>query len=191
MAKKKGNDSDNKEKRLMALEQVLEKFDKDEKKPSAKQILAALKEKDKKFVIGRTTLYEDMTRLAINDPFVKDLASKSYSKIIHDCFDSINFVERKAREILEKEWTIVKTITKTNDNGNEITETHTTKNLKQPHLKAMQLIKECAGDRIKLLGGDIIKVSAKKWSLQRQKDIQTITELTSEIRELKNKSTSK
>lgn len=191
MAKKKGNDSDNKEKRLMALEQVLEKFDKDEKKPSAKQILAALKEKDKKFVIGRTTLYEDMTRLAINDPFVKDLASKSYSKIVHDCFDSINFVERKAREILEKEWTIVKTITKTDDNGNEITETHTTKNLKQPHLKAMQLIKECAGDRIKLLGGDIIKISAKKWSLQRQKDIQTITELTSEIRELKNKSTSK
>ena len=191
MAKKKGNDSDNKEKRLMALEQVLEKFDKDEKKPSAKQILAALKEKDKKFVIGRTTLYEDMTRLAINDPFVKDLASKSYSKIVHDCFDSINFVERKAREILEKEWTIVKTITKTDDNGNEITETHTTKNLKQPHLKAMQLIKEYAGDRIKLLGGDIIKISAKKWSLQRQKDIQTITELTSEIRELKNKSTSK
>jgi hypothetical protein len=191
MAKKKGNDSDNKEKRLMALEQVLEKFDKDEKKPSAKQILAALKEKDKKFVIGRTTLYEDMTRLAINDPFVKDLASKSYSKIVHDCFDSINFVERKAREILEKEWTIVKTITKTDDNGNEITETHTTKNLKQPHLKAMQLIKECAGDRIKLLGGDIIKISAKKWSLQRQKDIQTITELTSEIRELKKKSTSK
>lgn len=191
MAKKKGNDSDNKEKRLMALEQVLEKFDKDEKKPSAKQILAALKEKDKKFVIGRTTLYEDMTRLAINDPFVKDLASKSYSKIVHDCFDSINFVERKAREILEKEWTIVKTITKTDDNGNEITETHTTKNLKQPHLKAMQLIKECAGDRIKLLGGDIIKISAKKWSLQRQKDIQTITELTSEIMELKKKSTSK
>jgi len=191
LAKKKGNDSDNKEKRLMALEQVLEKFDKDEKKPSAKQILAALKEKDKKFVIGRTTLYEDMTRLAINDPFVKDLASKSYSKIVHDCFDSINFVERKAREILEKEWTIVKTITKTDDNGNEITETHTTKNLKQPHLKAMQLIKECAGDRIKLLGGDIIKISAKKWSLQRQKDIQTITELTSEIMELKKKSTSK
>ena len=132
-----------------------------------------------------------MTKLAINDPFVKDLASKSYSKIIHDCFDSINFVERKAREILEKEWTIVKTITKTDDNGNEITETHTTKNLKQPHLKAMQLIKECAGDRIKLLGGDIIKISAKKWSLQRQKDIQTIMELTSEIRELKKKSTSK
>jgi len=50
MAKKKGNDSDNKEKRLMALEQVLEKFDKDEKKPSAKQILAALKEKDKKLL---------------------------------------------------------------------------------------------------------------------------------------------
>jgi hypothetical protein len=55
----------------------------------------------------------------------------------------------------------------------------------------MQLIKECAADRIKLLGGDIIKVSAKKWSLQRQKDIQTITELTSQIRELKEKSTSK
>lgn len=191
MAKKRGNDSDNKERRLMALEQVLEKFDKQEKKPSVKQILTALKEKDKKFVIGRTTLYEDMTRLAINDPFVKDLASKSYSKIVHDCFDSINFVERKARELLEKEWTIVKTITKTDDNGNEITETHTTKNLKQPHLKTMQLIKECAGDRIKLLGGDIIKISAKKWSLQRQKDIQTITELTSEIRELKKKSTSK
>jgi len=32
MAKKKGNDSDNKEKRLMALEQVLEEFNKQEKK---------------------------------------------------------------------------------------------------------------------------------------------------------------
>ena len=191
MVKRRGNDSDNKEKRLMALDQVLENFDKQEKKPSVKQILAALKEKDKKFVIGRTTLYEDMTKLAINDPFVKDLASKSYSKIIHDCFDSIEFAERKAREILDKEWMLVKTITKTDSEGNEITETHTTKNLKQPHLKAIQEIRECAVAKVKLLGGDIIKVSAKKWSLQRQKDIQTITELTSQIRELKEKSTSK
>jgi len=187
LVKKKGNTTDNKEKRLMALDEILEGFDKEDKKPSIKQMLESLKKK--KFIITKSTLYEDITQLAINDPFVKDLASKSYSKIIHDCFDSIEFAERKAREILEKKWTRSKTVKKQDADGNKSGEVHTTEELAEPHLRAIQEIRECAATKIKLLGGDIIKVSAKKWSLQRQKDIQTITELTSQIRELKGKST--
>ena len=57
MAKKKGNDSDNKEKRLMALEQVLEKFDKDEKKPSAKQI----------FIEQQRLIAENLRKQAISE----------------------------------------------------------------------------------------------------------------------------
>ena len=185
--KRKGNNSDNKEKRLMTLEKILEEFDKEDKKASVKELLSELRKR--KFIITRSTLYEDMTQLAINDPFVKDLASKSYSKIIHDCFDSIEFVERKAREILEKKWTRSKIVKKKDSDGLDLTEIHTTEELAEPHLKAMQEIRECAVSKVKLLGGDVIKVSAKKWSLQRQKDIQTIAELKLENRELREKST--
>lgn len=186
MAKKKQDTSLNKEKRLQALEKILAKFEVEEKKASPKELLAALKKE--KFNITRFTLYNDMTELAINDPFVKDLASKSYSKIIHDCFDSIEFVERKAREMLEKKWTRNKTVKKIDENGKELTETHTTEELAEPHLRAFQEIKDCAVVKAKLLGGDIIKISAKHWSIQRQKDIETIAELKAENRELKGKS---
>ncbi len=171
----------------MTLEKILEEFDKEDKKASVKELLSELRKK--KFIITRSTLYEDMTQLAVNDPFVKDLASKSYSKIVHDCFDSIEFVERKARDVLEKKWTRSKTIKKKDNEGLELTETHITEELAEPHLKAMQEIRECAVSKVKLLGGDVIKVSAKKWSLQRQKDIQTISELQEENRELREKST--
>ena len=187
MVKKKGNTADNKEKRLRTLEIILENFEKNEKKPSPKEILSELKKK--KFDITRFTLYNDLTQLAVNDPFVKDLASKSYSKIIHDCFDSIEYAERKAREILENKWTRSKIVTRQDPEKGTTTETHTTEELAEPLLHAIQEIRECAVSKVKLLGGDVIKVSAKKWSIQRQKDIDIIAELKSQNRELREKST--
>ena len=182
LARKKGNTIDNKERRLQVLEKILEEFNQQDKKPRTKEILTTLKKKG--FDISKNTLYNDYTELAINDTFVQDLASKSYSKLVHDCFDTIDFAERKAREILEEKWTRSKTVTKTDEEGNETTETHTTEELAEPHLDAIQQIRECAVAKVKLLGGDIIKVSAKKWSIQRQSDIETIAKLKSRITEL-------
>lgn len=182
LARKKGNTIDNKERRLQVLEKILEEFNQQDKKPGPKEILTTLKKKG--FDISKNTLYNDYTELAINDTFVQDLASKSYSKLVHDCFDTIDFAERKARDILEKKWTRSKTVTKTDEEGNETTETHTTEELAEPHLDAIQQIRECAVAKVKLLGGDIIKVSAKKWSIQRQSDIETIAKLKSRITEM-------
>ena len=182
LARKKGNTIDNKERRLQVLEKILEEFNQQDKKPRTKEILTTLKKKG--FDISKNTLYNDYTELAINDTFVQDLASKSYSKLVHDCFDTIDFAERKARDILEKKWTRSKTVTKTDEEGNKTTETHTTEELAEPHLDAIQQIRECAVAKVKLLGGDIIKVSAKKWSIQRQSDIETIAKLKSRITEL-------
>ena len=182
LARKKGNTIDNKERRLQVLEKILEEFNQQDKKPRTKEILTTLKKKG--FDISKNTLYNDYTELAINDTFVQDLASKSYSKLVHDCFDTIDFAERKARDILEKKWTRSKTVTKTDEEGNKTTETHTTEELAEPHLDAIQQIRECAVAKVKLLGGDIIKVSAKKWSIQRQSDSETIAKLKSRITEL-------
>ena len=182
LARKKGNTIDNKERRLQVLEKILEEFNQQDKKPRTKEILTTLKKKG--FDISKNTLYNDYTELAINATFVQDLASKSYSKLVHDCFDTIDFAERKARDILEKKWTRSKTVTKTDEEGNKTTETHTTEELAEPHLDAIQQIRECAVAKVKLLGGDIIKVSAKKWSIQRQSDIETIAKLKSRITEM-------
>jgi len=187
--KSKGSTADNKERRLQALEKILDQSDIEDKKLSPKEILQKLSKKG--FKISKYTLYNDYTDLGTSDSFVQDLANKSYSKLVHDSFQSIEFAERKAREILEKTWTRSKTVTKqipTDGGIIKVTEEHTTESLAEPHLKAIQEIRECAAIKIKLLGGDIIKASAKKWSLQRIKDQQTITELGAKIQELKVKS---
>lgn len=187
--KKKGSTADNKERRLQALEKILDKFDKEDTKASPNEILSALKKKG--FTISKRTLYDDYTDLAISDPFIQDLANKSYSKLVHDCFDSIEFAEREARRILKKKWTRSKATKKdvfVDGNRESVTEKTITEEVADPHLKAISEIRECAAVKIKLLGGDIIKASAKKWSLQRIKDQQTITELNAKIVELKSKS---
>lgn len=118
------------------------------------------------------------------------MAEKTYSRYIHDCFDAIEFAEREARKILDVKWTRSKTVTKIDRDGNKLTEEHTTEALAEPHLKAIAEIRECAVAKVNLLGGDIIKASAKRWSIQRVKDIQTIAKLKAEIQELKSKFTS-
>lgn len=187
--KKKGNTADNKERRLQELEKILEQADKEDKKLSPKETLDKLAKKG--FKISKTTLYDDFTDLGTSDPFVQDLANKSYSKLVHDCFDTIDFAERKAREILEKKWTRSKSTKKQVfvDGAKEtVQETTVTEEIAEPKLKAIDEIRECAVAKVKLLGGDIIKASAKKWSIQRIKDQQTITDLNAKIQELKLKS---
>lgn len=187
--KSKGDTADKKEKRLQALDKILQDYDREDHKGSPKEIIAKLAKKG--FKISRTTLYDDYTDLGTSDPFVQDLANKSYSKLIHDCFDTIDFAERKAREILEKKWTRSKGVKKEvfiDGSKQTVLEKTITEEIAEPHLIAVREIRECAETKIKLLGGDIIKASAKRWSVQRSKDITKIAELQAELKELKIKS---
>jgi len=186
--KKKGSTADNKERRLQTLEKILEEANKEGRKPSPKEILTKLAKKG--FKISKTTLYDDYTELAINDSFVQDLANKSYSKLVHDCFDAIDYAERKAMDILERKWTRSKDTKRevfVEGAKETVTEKTITEEMAEPKLKAISEIRECAVAKVKLLGGDIIKISAKRWSIQRIKDKQRIEDLNRKIQELKEK----
>lgn len=182
MAKTAGSTIENKDNRLKTLDEIMDRHNKKDERPTNAVILKELREKG--FSISRRQLYDDLTELAINDTFVQDLASKSYSKIIHDACDSIIFVDTKAREILNKKWTQNKTIKKKTPDGVE-TVTHTTEEMAEPHIKALKLISENAETMTKIVSGDAIKVAAKSWSMQRIKDKARITELETELQELK------
>lgn len=189
LVKWKGNSIDNKEKRLAALEAILEEYNKEDKKPSPREVIAKLAKKG--FKISRQNYYFSCTELAINDPFVKDLADKTYSKYIHDCFDTIDFAEREARKILEKKWTRSSATQReifVDGNKQIVTDKTITQELAEPHLRALEEIRNCAVAKVKLLGGDIIKASAKSWSIQRIKDQQEITDLKAKLKELRDKS---
>lgn len=111
--------------------------------------------------------------------------------MVHDCFDTLDFAERKAREILEKKWTRSKATKKqvfVDGDMKTIEERTITEEIAEPKLKAVNEIRECAVAKVKLLGGDIIKASAKSWSIQRQKDQERIAELQEKLREVKAKS---
>jgi hypothetical protein len=182
LPKTRGATIENRDNRLRALDEIMDRHCKKSQRPSNAVILKELNARG--FTITGRQLYNDLTELAINDTFVQDLASKSYSKIIHDACDSITFVDTKAREILNKTWTQDKTIKKKTPDGVEII-THTTEEMAEPHLKALKLISENAETMTKIVSGDAIKVAAKSWSMQRIKDKARITELESELQELK------
>lgn len=187
--KQKGNTVEKRERRLQYLEKLMDEYSLNEKKPKTKEILAKLAAKG--FKISQSRLYEDYADLARNDPFVKDLAEKTYSRYIHDCFESIEFAEREARKILEKKWTRSKSTKKQVivEDGKETVEEQTvTEEIAEPRLAAIREIRSCAETKVKLLGGDIIKASAKSWSIQRMKDQEKIAELNQTVRELKEKS---
>ena len=61
LMKRKGNTANNKERRLQGLEKVLDAFDKEDHKPSPKEILDKLSKK--RFKISKTTIYDDHTQL--------------------------------------------------------------------------------------------------------------------------------
>jgi|APSaa5957512535_1039671.scaffolds.fasta_scaffold12997_7 hypothetical protein len=187
--KNKGDTADNKERRLHTLEKILEEYDIADKRPSPKEILQKLENKG--FYISKTTLYDDYSELTINDSFVRDLAEKTYSKYIHDCFDSIEFAERKARKVLQESWSRSKISKKdvfVDGKRETIIEKTITESIAEPHLKAIAEIRECAVAKVHLLSGDIIKVSAKIWSIQRARDLQTIYNFKAEIQRLKSRS---
>lgn len=105
--------------------------------------------------------------------------------------DVLEFLDKRKKSIdvdPKKKWVRSKTVTKeipSRDDGGtiKIKETITTEDLAEPHLRAITLIKDCAAEKVRLVSGDVIRVSAKKWSIQRIKDMQRINELTQQLRE--------
>ncbi len=185
MSKQKGDSEENSEKRLRALDAILEKYDLEKKKPTHKQLLSELKTKG--FAISYSTLIRDLANAAVNNEFVHNLASKTYSKIMEDCFNSMEFVEEQARLILETKWTKSSIIKKTLEDGSTETTITTTRELAEPKLKALQIISENAERKSKMINGESIMTSAASWISQRKQDIQVINEQKNKIKDLEVK----
>ena len=185
MAKQRGDSEENQEKRLRTLEKILEKYEQEGKKPTNKELLSALKKEG--FTISYRTLLRDLADAATNNEFVQNLASKTYSKIMEDCFNSMEFVEEQARLILETKWTKSSIIKKTLEDGTTETTITTTREIAEPKLKALQIISENADRKSKMINGESIMTSAASWISQRKHDMQIINEQQNKIKDLEVK----
>ena len=168
--------------RQKILDGILQKFELEQKIPSDKELLKELK--NSSHHISNRTLTRDKADLAINNTFVTDLASKTYSKIMQDCYESVKFAEKTCRDILDKKWTRSKTIITTDEDGKTTSTIVTTEELAEPYIKASEEIRKCGETIQKMINGGSIMVSAKLWSTQRVKDKKEIEDLKTRLGEL-------
>jgi hypothetical protein len=134
---------------------IIQQFELKLEKPTDKQLLSALQISG--FKIELATLRRDKAELESKNNFVLNLAQKSYSHYIDDCFKLMDFAEHEAREILKTEWRKNKTVKTTGDDG--VSKTVTITGLEAgPKLAAITQLKQIAKDRYDMLNGKSLKV---------------------------------
>jgi len=183
MSKHRGDSQDAAEHRQRILAGICEKYMQKSENPSDRQLLDDLKKTG--YRISRATLYRDKTEIFRGDRFVEDIAGSAYSHLIHKCFDNLEFVDRKAREVLNKKWTNSKVVTKQTENG-EIIEKTVTEEISGPHIQALRMILDTSVSVTKLLSGDSLLVSASMWARHVDKLEQEIEKLKNENQDLKD-----
>ena len=178
-------------KRRLALKDIFDEFDKKQEHPSNQQLLDALEKRKPKYTISLDTLVSDKAEIFKTSKFVENLASKSYSRIVEECFNNINFCIQKARDIYSQKWSQSKEVVEEgfDKDGNEIskTTTTTTEELAQPKLLALKEIRECSMAIIKIISGDSLLVSASMWANHTDKLEQEIVKLQTKNSELEKK----
>ena len=187
MSKHKGDSQEEAECRQRVLAGIYEKYGKKNEDPSDKQLIDDLKKAGYK--ISRATLYRDKGEIFRDNTFVEDVAGKTYSYIIHRCFEDLQFAKRKAKEILAKKWTNSKVVTKETENGKIIEET-ITKEIAGPHLQALRLIMDIVMSINNLINGNTLQVSAALWTKHtdnQEKEIQNLQIENQELKELVGK----
>jgi len=180
--KKKGSTDEQIIKRQEKLREILDSYRKQNIKPTNEQLLTDLRNGESGYDISIRTLTEDKVELARGNTFVSDVAKKTYSQIINDCYDALEFIEQKAREILDKKWTQSKQITKKSRGGNEITE-HLTAELADPRLRALSIIADAVMKKAELVSGKTLDVSAALWIRQTKQHEDEIKNLKKQLEE--------
>lgn len=181
MSKHRGDSQDEAKHRQKMLVGICEKYMQKNENPSDRQLLDDLKKTG--YRISRATLYRDKTEVFRGDRFVEDIASCAYSHIVHKCFDNLEFVDRKAREVLNKKWTNSKVVTKQTENG-EIIEKTVAEEISSPHIQALRMILDTSVSVIKLISGESLLVSATMWANHTDKLEQQIKDLQIENQDL-------
>ncbi len=169
------------ENRLMILEQHIEDLDFQGKEYSRKDLLNYLKKKG--FKISRITLYRDLQYLANNNQFIQKIGL-NYSDYMEKISKKYKKIEREAWKIYNQKWTqskIIKkqTITKSEDIV-DLTEVVTTKEIASPKIGALKVATEVVKLQQELASGKNLNLSAAQWIVKTE-------ELEEQVKQLKLK----
>lgn len=132
--------------------------------------------------ISLATLYNDIEDLARNDTFIEDLAAKTYSSIMHTCFNRYQKIYKLAMAIHDSEIAIERTIQKETDKGS-FTDVITERNSATAKAQALTVAKN-ANDSIRLMvNGENIRTSASKWVQVSKQQEATIANLREKLKQ--------
>jgi Fe2+ or Zn2+ uptake regulation protein len=149
----------NKEQRQRVLESHLLYADSQGKEYSKHELLRLIRLAG--FDISLATLYNDLNDLARNDSFIVDLASKTYSSIMHKSFDCYNKIYTLAMKIHDSENHLTRKIERENDKG--ITHEVISENNASTKLQALTVAKNAVDSIRNMVNGQNLHMSASKW----------------------------
>ena len=174
-----GQTDENREKRQTKLEEILEKANLEDKELSKLEIQKLLA--DEGFSVSLPTVYNDLKDISRNDSFIQELASTTYSHIMHKAFDSYNKIYTLAMKIHDSEEHMIKKIERETNKGT--THEVISENNASVKLQALTVAKN-AQDSIRLMvNGENLHLSASKWIEATKQQEATIANLREKIKE--------
>ena len=111
--------------------------------------------------ISLATLYNDLKDIASNDSFIADLASKTYSSIMHTAFNSYNKIYTLAMKVHDSEEQLTRKIKRQTEKG--ITEETIRENNPSVKLQALMVAKNAQDSIRAMVNGENLHMSAGKW----------------------------
>ena len=156
---KRGDTRLNKENRLRILESHIQHADSLGKEYSKHELLKLIRIAG--YDISLATLYNDLEDLARNDSFIQDLASKTYSSIMHKSFDNYNKIYTLAMKIHNSEDHMIRKIERETEKGT--THEVISENNASTKLQALTVAKNAVDSIRNMVNGQNLHMSASKW----------------------------
>ena len=176
MTMKFGQTRLNREHRLRTLEAHIQHADSLGKEYTKHELLKLIRIAG--YDISMATLYNDLEDLARNDSFIQDLASKTYSHIMHKSFDCYNKIYTLAMKIHNSEEHMIRKIERDNEKG--ITHEVISENNASTKLQALTVAKNAVDSIRNMVNGQNLHISASKW-------IEATKQQNAVIQDLRNK----
>lgn len=174
-----GQTDENREKRQTKLEEILEKANLEDKELSKLEIQKLLSNEG--FSVSLPTVYNDLKDITRNDSFIQELASTTYSSIMHKAFDNYNKIYTLAMKIHDSEEHMIKKIERETNKGT----THEViyENSASTKLQALTVAKNAVDSIRTMVNGQNLHISASKWIEATKQQEVTITQLREQIKE--------
>ena len=149
----------NKEQRQKAIESHLLYADSQGKEYSKHELLRLVRTAG--YDISLATLYNDLGDLARNDSFIQDLASKTYSSIMHVIFNRYEKIYNLAMNVHDSDNHLSRKITR--ETGKGTAHEAITEESASIKLQALTVAKNALDSTRQMVNGENLHISASKW----------------------------